>query len=352
MPGPYQSLPDRAFWKRAVASPPEAEVDPVLEAPFKIGRNDRIATAGSCFAQHISRTLVQLGYRYLVTEPEPDSGGENYGVFPARFGNIYTTRQLLQAFDRAYGVYRPLDVSWRRADGALADPFRPQIQASGFASEDELLADRKRHLACVRAMFEDCQVFVFTLGLTESWRSTRDGAVFPVAPGVSGGEPGPDYEFHNFTVDEVASDLSAFIRKLRMVNPEVRIVLTVSPVPLIATYEPRHVLVSNTWSKAVLRVAAGQVADAEPGVCYFPSFEIITGAQARGRYFAQDLRSVTDAGVSRVMELFSRHFLGERAEGAPVALPSAEPQPLSAVDQERFEALAEVVCDEEAIDPG
>ena len=351
MPNPYQSLPDRAFWKRAVAAAPEAEVDPAPEAPFPIGRLDRIATAGSCFAQHISRTLAGQGYRYLVTEPEPEGGGENYGVFPARFGNIYTARQLLQTFDRAYGLFRPLDLAWRREDGALVDPFRPQIQSAGFASEAELLADRKRHLAAVRAMFEDCDVLVFTLGLTESWRSARDGAVFPLAPGVLGGEPGPDYGFHNLSVDEVTADLAAFIGKLRMVNPQVRIILTVSPVPLIATYEPRHVLVSNTWSKAVLRVAAGQIAAWDAGVCYFPSYEVITGPQARGRYFAEDLRSVTDAGVARVMSVFSRHFLGEDAP-LPARASTLAEAPLSEVDQRRFEELAEVVCDEEAIDPG
>jgi hypothetical protein len=347
---PYQSLPDSAFWKRSVAAPPEADVDPVLDTPFTIGPEEAIATAGSCFAQHISRTLAQLGYRYLVTEVEPAGGGENYGVFPARCGNIYTVRQLLQTFDRAYGLFRPMDEAWRRADGALVDPFRPQIQSGGFNTVEALEADRKRHLASVRAMFEDCDVFIFTLGLTEGWRSTRDGAVFPVAPGVSGGEPGPAYEFHNAPVEEVTGDLCAFVRKLRTVNPGVRIILTVSPVPLIATYERRHVLVSNSWSKAVLRVAAGQAAATEPDVCYFPSFEIVTGPQARGRYFADDLRSVTEAGVSRVMDVFGRHFLGDRTERPAIAAQPTEA--LSASDQRRFEALAEVVCDEEAIDPG
>jgi hypothetical protein len=351
MANPYRQLPDHAFWKRSVAEIDESEVDPIVEAPFRIGREDLIATAGSCFAQHISRTLVRLGYRYLVSEPESEGGGENYGVFPARFGNIYTCRQLLQTFDRAYALLRPLDVAWTRPDGALVDPFRPQIQAAGFAGEEELLADRKRHLACVRAMFEGCDVFVFTLGLTEGWRSTRDGSVFPVAPGVSGGEPGPDYEFHNFSAEESTADLVAFIRKLRAVNPDVRIVLTVSPVPLVATYEPRHVLVSNTWSKAVLRVVAGQAAAAEPGVCYFPSYEIITGAQTHGRYFAPDLRSVTEAGVERVMGLFGRHFLGDGAS-RPTAPARTAQAALSAADQSRFEDLAEVVCDEEALDPG
>ena len=253
MSHPYRDLPETAFWRRAVAGLPEVEVDPVVEAPFVIGRETPIATCGSCFAQHIARVLTQRGYNYLVTEPAPDEDPdpESYGVFPARTGNIYTVRQLLQTFERAYGLFRPVDTAWRREDGALVDPFRPQVRKDGFATIEALEADRKRHLAAVRAMFEDCQVFVFTLGLTEAWVSTRDTAVFPLAPGVAGGEPGPQYAFHNFDVEEMTADLRSFIRRLRVVNPDVRLILTVSPVPLVATYEAAHVLTATTRRAAL-----------------------------------------------------------------------------------------------------
>lgn len=349
MTNPYSDRPDWAFWSRSVAGRSASGVDPMLDAPFHISRTDAIATAGSCFAQHIARTLKDQGYGYLVTEPAPegDPAPETYGVFPARFGNIYTARQLLQTFDRAYGLFEPEERAWTLKPGVLVDPFRPRIQPQGFASLDELESDRARHLERVRAMFEDCDVFIFTLGLTEGWRSRRDGAVYPLAPGVAGGEAGPDHEFHNFSAAETTADLRSFLGKLRTVNPGVRVILTVSPVPLIATYEPRHVLAATTYSKAVLRVAAEEVARAEPDVCYFPSYEIVTGPQAKG-FFAEDLRSVTEAGVTRVMQVFAAHFFGE---DAPQAAQAADAVGLSASDIARLDQLADVICDEEAIDP-
>lgn len=83
---PYLSLPDYAFWRRSIAGRPVAEVDPVVRGAFQISRTDRIATAGSCFAQHIARHLAQNGFNYLVTEcAHPAFGGYaetfNYGVF-------------------------------------------------------------------------------------------------------------------------------------------------------------------------------------------------------------------------------------------------------------------------------
>ena len=346
MQNPYKDLPDYAFWSRSVAGRLPDDVDPVTQVPFGIAPADKVATAGSCFAQHISRALEREGLRYLVTERQPASiaaQDENFGVFTARFGNIYTVRQLLQLFQRAYGLFEPDERAWIREDGAFLDPFRPNIQKAGFPEEDQLGADRAVHLAAVRDMFQSCDVFVFTLGLTEGWIGENNGAVFPLAPGTMGQGSGR-YAFKNFSVDEMTQDLSAFIRKLRALNPAVRIILTVSPVSLIATYERQHVLVSTIYSKSALRVVAETVSRAFPAVAYFPSYEIVTGPQARGQFLEPDLRSVTAAGVERVLSVFRRHFVGGSAQTSPQPA-AAAPTPVA-----EYAAEYEVVCDEELLD--
>ena len=347
MTNPYRTLPHAAFWRRSVSGPAPEDVDPVSHPPFKLAPNDRIATAGSCFAQHIARTLKGLDFRYLETETGPVE--RSFGVFSARFGNLYTTRQLLQLFQRAYGLFVPEDVTWTLPDGRFVDPFRPQVEPGGYATTQEVVEDQERHLAAVREMFETCDVFIFTLGLTEGWRAKSDGAVFPIAPGVAGSPADMDqYEFHNFTAAETAADLKAFIRHLRMVNESVRLILTVSPVPLVATYEPRHVLVSTIYSKSALRVAAEDVVRETPGAAYYPSYEIITGHHTRYRYFSDDLRSVTNEGVDRAMSLFTKHFLYSEGEAPAVDIT----QPVPQKDQRGVggEELYAIICDEEVLD--
>ena len=98
MINPYANQPDYAFWRASMAGRAPFDVDPVANVPFVIGATDKVATGGSCFAQHISRRLRDLGFAYLVTEGQPEDA--DYGVFPARFGNIYTARQLLQLLQR------------------------------------------------------------------------------------------------------------------------------------------------------------------------------------------------------------------------------------------------------------
>ena len=261
---PYSNLERYAHWRKGISELRPSEVDPVAAFKFKISRKDKVATAGSCFAQHIARYIRNSGFCYYMTEAGHPIVSKairekyNYGTFSARYGNIYTSRQLVQLFDRAYGEFIPDEEYWEDPHGALVDPFRPNVHPGGFANKAELLTDRKQHFAAVRRMFEMLDVFVFTLGLTEGWVSTTDGSAYPLCPGVVAGTfDGGRYRFLNLGVDEVVADLDAFLRRLSVVNSKARVVLTVSPVPLMATAVPgRHVLVSTTLSKSILRVAA------------------------------------------------------------------------------------------------
>lgn len=353
MANPYSGLPDSRFWRRSVSGRGPREVDPVLRPAFRIGREDRIATGGSCFAQHIARTLRDTGFNYFLAENTPAfafSGAENYGTFSARFGNLYTVRQLRQLFQRAYGLFEPGETAWQRRDGRFVDPFRPLIVTAGFADPEEVAREREAHLAAVRMMFETCDVFIFTLGLTEGWVAPC-GGVLPLAPGVIAEVADPAaYRFHNFTVAEMDEDLGWFLDKLARINPACRVLLTVSPVALIATYEDRHVLTATTYSKAALRVAAEQATLRYPHVGYFPSYEIITGPQARGAFYEEDLREVRPEGVAHVMGIFARHYLAGAAPDLPLparaavtAAPLADP---AAVLRE----VQGIICDEEAIE--
>lgn len=354
MINPYQGKPDHQFWRRAVAAPPPTDVDPVVTTRFRIGRLDKIATAGSCFAQHIARTLANTGYAYMVAESEPAFDfvePENFGVFSARYGNIYTVRQLLQLFRRAYDLFEPTDDIWRREDGRFIDAFRPRIQSNGFETLEQARLDRVSHLAAVRTMFEECDVFIFTLGLTEAWVSPIDGAALPLPPGTVGSVEG-HAEFHNFTAAEMQADLTAFLDVLKGINPTVRVMLTVSPVPLIATYEDRHVLVAASYSKSALRVVAEQAIRDHDWVDYFPSYEMITGAHTRGAFFSDDLREIRPEGVAYVMNAFSRHYLSDADSERPSnegATPYTETVNRQAVI---LDHIGEVVCDEDAIEVG
>ena len=65
MENPYKSLTNRHFWKTSVAGFPLSNIKDVWLSKFKISKNDRIISAGSCFAQHIGKGIERAGGNYL-----------------------------------------------------------------------------------------------------------------------------------------------------------------------------------------------------------------------------------------------------------------------------------------------
>ena len=68
---PYQSLPALSFWRTAVAEPDPMAVDELWTPKFELSFDVPILTAGSCFARHIGRTLLELGMNWRDAEPAP-----------------------------------------------------------------------------------------------------------------------------------------------------------------------------------------------------------------------------------------------------------------------------------------
>lgn len=344
MSHPYRSQPPRAFWKKTVPGRHPLDVPGWYTPRFGFD-GQAIATAGSCFAQHIGRALRMAGFDYIDAEPAPqglppqDWQEFGYGMYSARYGNVYTARQLLQLLRRAQGRFTPRETAWDHR-GGVVDPLRPTLEPDPFGSVAELEMLRRDHLGRVLDMFERADVFVFTLGLTEAWLSADDGTAFPLCPGTAGGRFDPArHVFRNLTCAEVRADMEAFVSELRALNPGVRIFLTVSPVPLMATATQAQVAVASSYSKAVLRAVAGELCDVHDFIDYFPSYEIITQPFMQGYFFEADKREVSPHGVAHVMKTFF-----DAQGGAPSApAPDPAPEPAEAERAER------VKCDEELL---
>ncbi|MDZ4095330.1 MAG: GSCFA domain-containing protein [Paracoccaceae bacterium] len=354
MSNPYVDLPSRAYWKQAVGTRNFLEIDALWTPKFAIAKTDKIITAGSCFAQHISRAMQGSGYAWMDYEPAPNYLLHdqrqllNYGVYSFRTSNIYTVRALRQWIDWALrGEAAIAEKSWPD-NGRFLDPFRPAIERGGFESEAELIASRETTLRAIKAAITDASVFVFTLGLTESWRNRKTGETYAMCPGTIGGRFDASlHEFVNSDYAEILADAEWVLASLRRVNPQLRVLLTVSPVPLTATASGDHVLPATIYSKSVLRAVAGKLAGSHAHVDYFPSYEIVSAFPYRGAFFEANQRSVAHTGVAHVM----RQFLAALAPGenaassgdARPATPEKDPQP----DMNADDAL---VCEELFLD--
>lgn len=307
---PYSSQPSRAFWRTGVSERHLLAIPDLYYPKFPVKHGDKIATAGSCFAQHITNNMIGYGFNVLNVEPAPEgldskvASKFGYGLYSARYGNIYTIQQLLQLARSAFNVQPDKFPIWEKS-GRFYDALRPSVEPEGLESPEEVTIHRRQHLLAVRRMFRSMDIFIFTLGLTEAWVDKRDGTVFPTVPGNIAGVYDPEiHMFKNFSFDETFRDFIRFRDLIHRRNNKARFLITVSPVPLTATAGREHVLCATMYSKSVLRAVAGELAHKFEDVDYFPSYEIVTSHVSRGFFYEPNLRSIHSSGVENVMRIF------------------------------------------------
>jgi hypothetical protein len=315
---------------------------------WPINRRTPIATAGSCFAQHISKALIIRGFNWINGEIGPPGMTScslkkyNYGVFSFRTGNIYSVALLKQWLLWALEIANPPGEVWENG-GKYYDPFRPEIEPDGFSSFEELIASRNQTLYAIKKTLESTRLFIFTLGLTESWINVEHGYVYPSCPGTHHGIYSPRlHKFKNFTFNEIRKDLLSVMGLLKTINQRIRILLTVSPVPLVATASQNHVLVATLHSKSVLRAIAGELANQRHDLDYFPSYELIASHPFKGEYYEDNMRTVTSEGVQWVMSHFF-HALQDNNFKVEITDSQLIPSKLTKITQE------DILCEEELL---
>ncbi|ABV37699.1 conserved hypothetical protein [Shewanella sediminis HAW-EB3] len=335
---PYSDKGETFFWRTGVASIKLGQETFTQLHQIDLGiDNPRISSIGSCFAQHVGKWLNAGGYSFNQSKIETNQ------VSSFAFGNLYTPRCLLQwfdiaetesGFDKSCAIYSDADKYY--------DLLRPNFNPDGFNSQADLVAAR---IAAATEMLETIavtDVLIFTLGLTEAWKDCSN-VFYPSCPGIiSGVFDDSRYSFHNFSYEEIRTDLEKISTRLKTINPGIKIILTVSPVPLTATATGKHIMVANQHSKSILRTVAGFMCDNRTDFHYFPSYEIITVPCAGDFRFESNLRSVTPKAVNYVM----RHFgsvLGAQTESTLAQDPQQKIEVISSDNDE-------VVCDEEMLE--
>jgi Flp pilus assembly protein TadD len=245
---PYAEWPGR---EPADANRIEPYGKPAFSPSFKLEPGEKIFTIGSCFARNIERALAKRGFDVVTlrldwpdkaSEAHVDSVLNNYGV-----------------------VSMENEFRWALDPGHTFDPAAHIFQLAPERYLDPHLAVRPS------------RVIIMTLGLSELWFDKQTQTYLNLAPprGLVASHA-ERFEIHLLSFEETLKSLNAVIALLKKYcRPDLRILLTVSPVPMNTTHTDQDVLVVNTYSKSVLRTAAEHIAAANPHIDYFPSYESV-----------------------------------------------------------------------------
>lgn len=248
-------------------------------APFS--RESSVLTVGSCFAQNLRNYLGERGLQ------------SDWLFVPPGLNNTFALRNFV---DWCLTGERSTDAYWYDAHGGGgAVKWTPPSEHEAY-----------------RRVLRDMSGLVLTVGLAEVWYDTQTEGVFWRGIPKSIYDPAR-HKCRVSTVAENRDNLSHIVRVLRTLRPEFPVIVTLSPVPLKATFERPSILTADCVSKSTLRVAIHELlAEGHASLYYWPSFEIVRwlGSHIEEALFGEDgnTRHVNRKTVRLILESFIRHY--------------------------------------------
>ena len=261
-------------WPGSFDNPPVDGNFPVpRDTGLKITKTTPLVSMGSCFAREIKRRLLQRDYNYLTEETHHPAAVHG----SAAWERVYNTFCMRQIFEYTFEEWQP-DLRWWIAPSSrkVQDPYRRVILYDSLdAAED----DFEQHREHSRKALQAAQVLILTLGLTEIWQDREDGSVIslPSGPYVNEGGDMDRYVFRVSRCLENLANLDRIQAIMAQHNPGCKLLVTVSPVNLWATFRTdMDVISASCNSKSTLRAAADEFTASHENVYYFPAFEMAT----------------------------------------------------------------------------
>lgn len=271
---PVHRFENWQVWPGSYDNPPaDGDFPAPPEKGLQITRATRIASMGSCFAREIKRRLLQRGFAYIAEEAHRPAAVHA----SAAWERVYNTFCMRQIFEYTFEAWKPRQRWWLAPrSGKIQDPYRRVIL---YDSLEEAESDFERHRDHSRRALEGAELLILTLGLTEVWRDRRDGSAIslPAGPYVNEGGDMRDYEFRVSRHSENLDNLERIHALMARHNPGCRILVTVSPVNLWATFRrDLDVISASCNSKSTLRAAADEFVSRHDNAFYFPAYEMAT----------------------------------------------------------------------------
>lgn len=247
-----------------------------------------VTLLGSCFSENIGR---------LMQESMWDARINPTGVLfnPISISNAVETAFLSECgrsgeppfkIERFGNRWISVDFSY------LSESTRKQAEA-----------EAAHRLDILRQTLKESWTLIVTFGTAWVFEDNETGRV------VANCHKLPSQRFfrRRLSVSEIVETWKRCVSCLRKVNPELKIIFSVSPVRHLADG-----FVGNSLSKATLRLAIEELVGVFDNCCYFPSFEILTDDLRDYRFYADDMLHPSSAGEEYIWEKFQQTFLDKK----------------------------------------
>lgn len=282
-------------------------VDIWTKPKFTIDRNAKVFTIGSCFARNVEEKLEDNGVEVLSRDFVLDVEDYNVPARPNAALNKFNTQSIEDeiAMVLADKEYDPNEI-FIEIDGKYFDPLASYTKIADL----ERVKSIREKIILVTSKIEEAGVVVITLGQNEAWVDLETRLHLNTAPPPSLLKRYKDrfgVELMNYEENmECLCNIMEMIKS--KCSRDVKVIVTVSPVPMGTTLSNMDVISANVYSKSMLRICAQELMERYDFVDYFPSYEMATSSP-RTLAWERDLLHVTDEAVGFITGQFIDRYL-------------------------------------------
>ena len=250
-------------------------------AEHKISLHHPMITLGSCFADSIGQKLQEA----------------KFSVSSNPFRTIYNPISIHKLLLQSIYNQPPLDHTYlQNQEIALNYDFHSEFAAVSKSLLESKIKDVIGH---THHFLRDSKFLFITYGT--SWVYER----LDTREVVANCHKMPSQQFKKslLTQKKILESFDETYKKFKNFNPEIRIILTVSPVRHI-----KDTLELNSVSKSILRLTCHTLSELYPDVEYFPAYEILLDDLRDYRFYSSDLIHPTPDAIDYIWKKFAAKY--------------------------------------------
>lgn len=257
----------------------------ISKPPFSISYKDKLLLLGSCFAENIGQKLSDNKFNVTINP----------------FGTLYNPCSIASAISilKNKKIYTATDLIYR--DGL----FHSMDHHSRFsaATESDCLQTINNQLQLAGQNLKDTNIVLITLGTRYVYQLKSSGQIAANCHKL------PEKSFNRYPLEteEIAHKCRSIYLQLYEINPDIKIIFTVSPIR--HWKDGAH---NNQLSKASLLLAIDKIQQEYPTcIGYFPAYEIMMDELRDYRFYANDMIHPSALAIDYIWQRFTDTFINK-----------------------------------------
>jgi len=257
----------------------------VPAAKYQISHSDKIMMLGSCFVESISSKMLSASFSInvnpfgIVYNPISIANG----LYDLMQSKMYAKEELFLSQDVYHSFSHHSRFSGTDMESVLNAINQTIFQASKFLQQANFL--------------------IITFGTANVYRLISSGKVVSNCHKL----PAKLFREERLTIRFIIEQWNQLIQDLKKLNPNLKILFTVSPIR-----HWKNGANENQLNKSTLLLAINELVNANKNCSYFPSYEIMLDDLRDYRFYAEDMIHPNDLAINYIWEKFSGSYFSKQ----------------------------------------